>query len=73
MLLAIAVGVLGALITIFVLPVVLIFGTGIESMIILVVLLTIPSLLFSPLSYIFNVVLYRDLQSRTSVTQQAWW
>ncbi len=72
-LLGIAVGVVGTIFTLLTLPIVLIFGTTIEGIILLVVLLVIPSLILSPLSYIFSVVLYRDLQSRTSVTQQAWW
>jgi len=73
-LLGIAVVLITMIITLFTIPIALVFGMTIfATLLATVIVLIITQLLFSPLSYIFSVVLYRDLASRTTVAQQEWW
>lgn len=74
LLLSIAVGVIGSIITLLQIPILLLSGGFILAVLVSMVIVSIiSSIVLSPLSYIFIVVLYRDLQSRTLVTQQEWW
>lgn len=74
MLMGIAVGLLGMVLIVIALPLTMIFGSAVIGVLIVAVIIGIISqLFFSPLSYIFGIVLYRDLESRTSTTVQEWW
>ncbi len=74
MLLGIVVGIIGMVMVFVSLPLALLFvGSTIGILLVIVVVGVITQLLFSPLSYIFNIVLYRDLESRTSSSAREWW
>jgi len=74
MLMGLAVGLLGTVLIVIALPLTMIFGSALIGIIIVAVILGIISqLFFSPITYIFGIVLYRDLESRTSTTVREWW
>ncbi|MFW9921232.1 MAG: hypothetical protein ACFFED_16635 [Candidatus Thorarchaeota archaeon] len=73
-LLALAVGVLGMIVGFLSLPLLIILGSSpMGALITYFLIAVIAGIFFTPLTYIFHAVLYRDLASRSEVTQQAWW
>ena len=74
MLMGIAVLVLGMVLIVIALPLTILFGSALIGVLIVALIVGIISqLFFSPIGYIFGIVLYRDLESRTSTTVRAWW
>lgn len=73
-LMGIVVLLLGMVLIVIAIPLALVFGSATIGVLVVAVFIGIISqLFFSPMSYIFGIVLYRDLQSRTSTTVQEWW